>query len=105
MIRYLSYGSKRIKSIYVITYNIRFVLKLMEVYMIVLFSTNCPKCKVLEKKLNQANIAFSIDSNIDEVIEKGFTSAPILKVEDEYLDFGNAVKWVNNYNSIENKAG
>lgn len=61
-------------------------------YMIILFSTNCPKCRVLEQKLNQKNIDFIISDNIDEIIEKGFMSAPILKIDDEYLEFGNAVK-------------
>lgn len=69
--------------------------------MIVLFSTGCPKCRVLEQKLNQKNIDFTISDDIDEVIEKGFMSAPILKIDDEYLDFGNAVKWVNNQEIVE----
>lgn len=69
--------------------------------MIILFSTNCPKCRVLEQKLNQKNIDFIISDNIDEVIEKGFMSAPILKIDDEYLEFGDAVKWVNNQEIVE----
>ena len=69
--------------------------------MIILFSTNCPKCRVLEQKLNQKNIDFIISDNIDEIIEKGFMSAPILKIDDEYLEFGNAVKWVNNQEIVE----
>lgn len=63
--------------------------------MITLFSTNCPKCRVLEQKLNQKNISFNKNSDMNEVIEKGFMSAPILKIDDVYLDFTSAVKWVN----------
>lgn len=63
--------------------------------MVTLFSTNCPKCRVLEQKLNQKNISFNKNSDMNEVIEKGFMSAPVLKIDDVYLDFTSAVKWVN----------
>lgn len=63
--------------------------------MVVLFSTGCPKCRVLEQKLNQKNIDFTLSDNIDEIIEKGFMTAPVLKVDDDYLEFGQAIKWVN----------
>ena len=38
----------------------------------------------------------SIPNNIDEAIDNGFMSAPVLKVGNEYMDFGAAIKWVNN---------
>jgi glutaredoxin len=61
-----------------------------------LFSTNCPQCKVLEKKLEQKGIQFEITNNIDELIEMGIKRAPILKTDDgQYLDFSNAIKYVN----------
>jgi hypothetical protein len=64
--------------------------------MVTLFSTGCPKCRVLEQKLNNKQIEYSKDSNMDEIINQGFMSAPVLKVNDVYLDFTSAVKWVNN---------
>ena len=64
--------------------------------MITLYSTGCPRCKVLTQKLDAANINYSISNNIDEIMTKGFMSVPVLKVNDEYMDFGTAVKWVNN---------
>lgn len=63
--------------------------------MVTLFSTGCPKCRVLEQKLNNKQIEYSKDSNMDEIINQGFMSAPVLKVDNIYLDFANAVKWVN----------
>ena len=62
--------------------------------MVTLFSTNCPKCRVLEQKLNQKNITFNIDNNMQEIIDQGFMSAPVLKIEDKYLDFKTAVDWI-----------
>lgn len=62
----------------------------------ILFSTNCPQCKVLEKKLIQKGIEFEITNDIDELLEKGIKRAPILKTDDgQYLDFSSAIKYVN----------
>jgi arsenate reductase-like glutaredoxin family protein len=66
--------------------------------MIKLYSTNCAKCKVIETKLKQANVAFSVITDVDEVTAvgkaHGITSAPILQVEDKYYDFSAAVKYL-----------
>ena len=62
--------------------------------MITLFSTDCPKCRVLEQKLIAADINFQKSSDIQEVIDQGFMSAPVLKIEDKYLDFKTAVDWI-----------
>lgn len=64
--------------------------------MVTLFSTECPKCRVLEQKLNAKNITFEKTSDIQEIIEQGFMSAPVLKVEDTYYDFKQGVDWINN---------
>ena len=66
-----------------------------------LFSTNCPKCRVLEQKLNQKNINFDINNDMQEIIDKGFMSAPVLKIDDEYLDFTSAVKWINEQDIVD----
>lgn len=64
--------------------------------MITLYSTGCPKCQVLEKKLIKDGIEFSISDDIDELIKKGFMSAPILKVDDKFLEFKDAINWLKN---------
>ena len=64
--------------------------------MITLFSTNCPKCRVLEQKLIAAGINFEIDSNMQEIIDHGFMSAPVLKVDNTYYDFKQGVDWIKN---------
>lgn len=63
-----------------------------------LYTTHCPKCKVVEKKLGMKNIDFeSIDDN-DEVINigklYGLSSAPILVVDGNAMDFAEANKWI-----------
>lgn len=69
--------------------------------MMTLFSTNCPKCRVLEQKLNQKNINFDINNDMQEIIDKGFMSVPVLKIDDEYLDFTSAVKWINGQDIVD----
>lgn len=60
---------------------------------VILYSTNCPKCKVLEKKLDSTGINYKIITDEDLMISKGFTSAPMLEVDGLLMDFGNAVRW------------
>jgi len=62
---------------------------------VVLYSTNCPKCIVLEKKLSDAKIKYEIENDVKKMIEKGFMSAPVLEVNGELMDFKNAVDWIN----------
>lgn len=64
--------------------------------MITLYSTNCPKCKVLEMKMKKKNIEFDTYTDVDGMLAKGIKAAPILELEDNTrLDFTTAVKWVN----------
>lgn len=62
----------------------------------ILYSTNCPKCKVLEKKLNNSNIDFEINTNVDTMLELGFMSAPVLVIEgQEPMEFKQACNWID----------
>ena len=63
---------------------------------IILYSTGCPKCKILESKLNEKNIQYDKNTDTDEMIRLGFQTVPKLKIDDEILDFGESVKWINN---------
>lgn len=62
---------------------------------VTLYSTHCPRCIVLEKKLNAKNINFKIVTDEDIIIEKGFMSVPMLEVDGSIYDFSKAIKWVN----------
>ena len=63
--------------------------------MITLYSTHCPKCVVLEKKLQSKEIEFTLVEDQDEMIKKGFMSAPMLEVDGKIMDFVEANKWIN----------
>lgn len=61
--------------------------------MIKFYSTNCPRCHILQKKLNEKNINYEIHTDIQEMIKLGLVNAPALKLENgEILDFGEAIK-------------
>ena len=63
---------------------------------VVLYTTGCPKCKILEKKLEQKNIDYEIFDDVDKMLEMGFQSVPLLEVDKKVMDFVEAVKWLNN---------
>ena len=62
---------------------------------VTLYSTRCPKCKVLTTKLDSKNIQYSIISDIDIMASKGIITVPVLDVDGNMLDFKAAVEWVN----------
>lgn len=64
---------------------------------ITLFTTGCPNCEKLENLLRDNGFGFIIEKNVQEVIDKGFTQAPVLKVENEetnYYNYVSAVKLI-----------
>lgn len=70
---------------------------------VTLYTTHCPKCEVLKKKLEAANIQYKTVDDRDQILkiaeEHNFTSAPLLgipcEIEYKILDFGKAVSWIN----------
>ena len=64
---------------------------------IILYSTGCPKCNVLKKKLAEFNIDYEENNSIDEMIGLGIKEIPVLKIEDKLLDFSEAIKWLSIY--------
>ena len=64
--------------------------------MIILYSTGCPKCNVLEKKLKSKNVEYVLVEGEQAISEKGFSEAPLLEVEGSVKTFTEAVQWVNN---------
>jgi glutaredoxin-related protein len=58
------------------------------------YSIGCPRCIVLEKKLQQKNIDFELIADREIMESKGFQSAPMLEVDGVVYDFNEAVKWI-----------
>lgn len=53
--------------------------------MITLFSTGCPKCKILEKKMDDSNISYIKNDNIEEMLSLGIEEVPVVKLENGKL--------------------
>ena len=62
---------------------------------IILYTVDCPKCKVLEKKLNNANISFEICKDTKLMAEKNISKLPMLEVDGKMLTFKEAVDMIN----------
>lgn len=70
---------------------------------IILFSTKCPKCNVLEKKLKQKNISYEEVNDIEIMKEKGYLSVPVLEIDGVSMDFKTAFNYVESLRLEDNK--
>lgn len=61
---------------------------------VTLYSTHCPKCKVLEAKLKQKNIVYTEVNDTEIMQTKGFDFVPVLEVDEVIYDFKTAVDWI-----------
>lgn len=61
----------------------------------ILYTTHCPKCKVLELKMKQKGINYTENENIQDMLSKGIHSAPAIEYNGEIYLFSDAVKLVN----------
>ena len=65
--------------------------------MITLYTTHCPKCKILEQKLKAKNIEYIEFTDVDKMIKMGFSMMPMLEVDGIVMDFATANKWINEF--------
>ena len=63
-----------------------------------MYTTHCPKCDVMERKLNEAKIQFESIDDLGTVLEVaksgGFTVAPLLEVDGKVMDFKDGIDWI-----------
>ena len=60
-----------------------------------LFSTGCPKCTILKKKLSQKDIEYTEVNDIQQMLDMGLQSVPWLEVDGQMMDFNQANQWIN----------
>lgn len=60
-----------------------------------LYTTDCPKCKILESKLKAKNIEYNTVTDIEVMQKKGFKQAPMLEIDNMVLGFQSAVNYLN----------
>ena len=59
-----------------------------------LYSNNCPKCKILEKLLNDKGFKFEKTDDFTKLIKLGFRSAPVLESLGSLMTFDQAIKYI-----------
>jgi len=70
---------------------------------IILYSSHCPKCNVLEKKLEERNLPFTVCDDFDPKLieDMGYDSLPVLAVGNTLFDFGTANTWLKEMDERE----
>ena len=61
---------------------------------IILFSTKCPRCLVLEKKLKEKGIQYKENNDVQLMLAQGIEMAPVLVVDGKMMDFKEANEWI-----------
>lgn len=61
------------------------------------YSTHCPKCTVLQKKMDEKGVQYTEINDVKVMRKKGFMEAPKLEVDGELMDFMSALDWVSDY--------
>lgn len=65
---------------------------------VIMYTTHCPQCKVLEKMLNDKKIEYTQITDINIMKSKGIQSVPYLEVEGELKNFKESMEWIRNAN-------
>ena len=61
---------------------------------IILYSTKCPRCLIIEKKLKEKGIQYEENNDVQAMINKGLEMAPALEVDGKMMDFKEANEWI-----------
>ena len=65
---------------------------------IVIYSTGCPKCKVLKTKLEQAGFTYTEETDTQTMMDLGMKTAPGMAVDGgKIMNFNEAVRWVRGH--------
>lgn len=63
---------------------------------VILYSTGCPQCNILKEMLKKKNIIFQIEDNVEKMKELGFSSLPMLSIDNKILNFKEAFNFLKN---------
>lgn len=63
---------------------------------VILYSTGCPQCNILKEMLQKKNVIFQIEDNVEKMKELGFSSLPMLSINNKILNFKEAFNFLKN---------
>ena len=61
---------------------------------VILYSTGCPKCNVLKKKLSEKDIVYEEFASVDDMLSMGIKEVPMLGVGEKLMSFKESVDWI-----------
>ena len=62
---------------------------------VIMYSTGCPKCKILKKKLDEKKVVYEEETDVEKMKSKGIERVPVLEVEGKLFSYSEAVKLIN----------
>jgi glutaredoxin len=63
---------------------------------VVFYTTHCPQCSILAKKLEQKNIQYTTVEDVAVMTAMGLTTVPVLTVDGGApMNFKDSVQWIN----------
>ena len=63
---------------------------------VVMYTTHCPQCEVLAKKLNQKSIKYTLIDDVALMANIGLSAVPALRIDGGALmNFKESIEWVN----------
>ena len=73
---------------------------------IILYTIDCPKCKILKKKLDELNIEYDVVEDVDIMLKLGMSQVPILENQISFIKstfFEDTSYMASFFDSPENK--
>jgi len=70
----------------------------------ILYSNDCPKCKVLKRKLDDLKIDYEVIDDVKFMEILGIQSLPMLQVCDKRFSFAEAVRYLAKVNPPEKES-
>lgn len=61
---------------------------------VILYSTGCPKCRILAKVLDMKKIPYKTETNTAVMINKRIESIPALETDGKMMGYDEAYKWL-----------
>jgi len=58
------------------------------------YSNDCPRCNILQQKLDEKGVMYEKVSDIEIMKQKGFMSVPMLEVDENIMNYLEAINWV-----------
>lgn len=58
------------------------------------YSNDCPRCNILQQKLDEKGVMYEKVSDVEIMKQKGFMSVPMLEVDENIMNYLEAINWV-----------